>query len=729
MIPELEIMFARRGVTTYTVALRYRGENDAVENRKEARVRLDAEAFAADDLLADPPKYGLALGAALVSAPAVREMFQRLTDTAGGSPFRLRLGMDQRSLKLHRLRWELLRVPDPAAPDDPKKAKWLAADKNVYFSRHLFSGDMRSVRLRPRSALSAAIVVASPTDIATYEDGAGRRLTPMDLTSPDGELAVAKHGLIGLAMPDPVTPADGNRVTLARLLATLGAEPDILYLVCHGAMKDGEPHLLLEEPDGTAAVVSGDDLIAAFRPLRTLPRLVVMISCQSGGDTTARAGDPGSDRAVLSSLGPKLAEAGVAAVLAMQGDLDRATAKEFLPPFFGVLNDTGRVDEAVAAGRAAAALKNRPDAWVPVLYTRLVEGRVWFTKGLTALNGQTDVSWTQLILDIHRGKCVPILGAGVLEPMLGGTREVARELAEKNGYPFAVGGRDDLPQVAQFLETMRTPAAPQVQVPVLAEMAETVGRRYSRAAAAHAAGPDPGAVLRDRLAVAWGEYRVGRPFEPHQYLAGMTTIKTLVTTNPDDLLERALAAAGRPAKVHRWGGAADDAPDPAGLVGGGPQVFHLMGRLDDLDSVVLTEDDYFEFLTANARRATQTKNEALSGDMADILLQGALASSALVFLGFRITDWDFRTVCRLLADQTGKGGRRKRTHIAVQVDPEDGTHEDAIQARNYIAKLCNRWIAEPSQSQVAVYWGTAEDFLEELDREWKRLQGPAPGAG
>jgi hypothetical protein len=92
-----------------------------------------------------------------------------------------------------------------------------------------------------------------------------------------------------------------------------------------------------------------------------------------------------------------------------------------------------------------------------------------------------------------------------------------------------------------------------------------------------------------------------------------------------------------------------------------------------------------------------------------------------LFLGFRVTDWDFRTLFRLLLDQKGGSGRKKWTHIAVQVDPEDGIHGDAVRAREYIGGLFQELLSGPTRNRVAVYWGSVEDFLEELDGEWKKL--------
>ena len=56
---------------------------------------------------------------------------------------------------------------------------------------------------------------------------------------------------------------------------------------------------------------------------------------------------------------------------------------------------------------------------------------------------------------------------------------------------------------------------------------------------------DPGNDLLESLTAAWREYQANRPYEPHRYLAGMRKIKTIISTNPDDLLEEALTAAGR----------------------------------------------------------------------------------------------------------------------------------------------------------------------------------------
>jgi hypothetical protein len=711
--PELEIFLSRLGEAECQAGFRLRHAETSTDRVFEVEsVSIDTRKLGT--LLADPARYGLRLGRALFHHDNARQALAQATLLAStqGVALRVRLCTDQRSLKLHRLRWETLRVPDPAAPDDPTRARWLAAGGQVLFSRHLFSGDMRPVHLRPQSELSALIAVASPTDLGT----SWRDLAPIDVAE---VLGIADQGLASLKKTHLV-PEEGRRVTLERLLAALGAEADILYLVCHGAMADGEPRLLLEKEDGTARNVSGLDLVRAFYTLRSLPRLVVLVSCQSAAEEKAA----GEDAGVLAALGPRLAEAGVPAVLAMQGNLLMDTARRFFPPFFVTLQTTGRVDEAATAARAA--IQGAPDAWVPVLYTRLAEGRVWFTRGLTTKAGGNGFNaWQQLAIQIDQGRCVPILGSGVLEPFVGTGREVANRLAAQSGYPLALSGGEELPQVAQFIDTTRQAASPPVHVPVLTAMATAVAERHPGLALGPVSALRPNKDLQKRLNAAWAVYQENRPHEPHRYLAGMKKIRTFITTNPDDLLKTALERAGRSPLVHvcRWDSdPRDDQPPteaPLDPRADRPEVFQLMGHLDDPESLILTEDDYFRFLTAVTRRESQKKDVRRDEDFSEDRLRGALASSALLFLGFRITDWDFRTLCRQLIDQKGGNKRRSRSHIAVQIDPEDGTHENPRATREFIEKLFEGLLG---YGQVAVYWGGVEDFLEDLDQRWQQMQ-------
>ena len=102
-----------------------------------------------------------------------------------------------------------------------------------------------------------------------------------------------------------------------------------------------------------------------------------------------------------------------------------------------------------------------------------------------------------------------------------------------------------------------------------------------------------------------------------------------------------------------------------------PFVYHVFGHLRDPDSLVLTEDDYFDFLIG------VTKNN----DMIPHFVRSALTHTALLFLGFRLDEWDFRTLFRSLMSQEGRNLRKQFSHVAVQIDPEEGQMSDPERAR------------------------------------------------
>ncbi len=725
--PELELFFYRQGEAEYAVALTLRLPGDEAPREGAGTVRFaDPALFDPVAAVADPEGYGRKLGEAVFAAPAVADKVREVLDAASqpdSGRARVRLRTDPRAHKLHRLRWELLRRPLPDPAGGPPRWEWLIAEGRVSFSRHLFSGDLRGVKLRPKSALRAAVVVCNPSDVTRFHTGGARPLAAIDVAA---ELQLARDGLRGLERTE-LTSAAGP-VTKDLLVKVLHTEPDVLYLVAHGAVVEGEPRLLLQWGDdavppftpGSARLVSAADLVDVLARGRTLPRLVMLVSCQSGG-----GGDDPTPDGPLTAIGPRLAEAGVASVMAMQGNLSMTTAKLFLPAFFAELQTSGAVDAAAAAGRKAAVDGNRPDAWVPLLFTRLVEGRIWYQAGTTR---PEDFAWDALWTQINRGKCVPILGSGLLDPFVGDTRELARQLGTAGRYPLALSSRDDLPQVTQYLKVMEDEDVTRFKL--VRTLAEAVRRRWPDAPhglPADLSAVDGGAVQR-AITAAW-EVARAKGFEPHQYLAALGKFKLVVSTNPDALMATAFERAGRPAAVHSCDWLRDEQedvspPPPADRstatdpTPARPHLFHLFGQLDQTDTLILTEDDYFRFLTTATYRQAEAKGAVRDADLFDAVRRGALASSSLLFLGFRIHDWDFRTLFRLLVNQPGRWKRNSLTHVAVQIDPEDGSEAEVAQARRYIqklyAKLAGGW--GPDDGKVAVFWGSPEEFLREMDR-------------
>jgi len=295
----------------------------------------------------DPAAYGAQLSADLFAAPNLRDLIIQALAVAQAlkSPLRLRLRLDPADGPLNALRWETLRHPVTGDP--------LLTSSQVWLMRSLGSADWSPVDLAPRGQLRALALVSAPTDLARY------RLSPLDAAA---EVSVARTAF----GPGDTTILGPGSATLTQLGAALRTGCDLLSLTAHGAMVAGQPRLWLEREDGTADVVDGGDLALRVRELRHKPLLAVLISCQSAGH--------GAEE-VAAALGPQLVAAGIPAVVAMQGQITMQTAAIFTPALFAALRTDGRIDRAISEARAA--VRDRPDGWMPVLFTRLRDGRIW----------------------------------------------------------------------------------------------------------------------------------------------------------------------------------------------------------------------------------------------------------------------------------------------------------------------------------------------------------------
>ncbi len=668
----LEIGIHGSDTGDFAVDLRYRGADGLDQPPARGRARID---FSALDWAG--PSYGRLLTEQIFRDRCLvdyfKEAFISSEKDPGAGPLRVRLFLSAGATRLHGLRWELLGAPweDGSQP--------LSIRQRVVFSRYLSSFDWRPVQLRPRETLRALIVVANPADLAEFE------LAVIDV---NGEIARARDQLALIS--SEVVRGPDTLIRMGTLL--LRDEYDILYIVCHGSLRDGEARLWLEGPDGGSAITAGGEVIARLAELTRRPRLVVLASCQSAGagDDTS-AGEEGA----MAAIGPRLAEAGLPAVLAMQARISVETVKRFMPAFFERLSDHGYVN--LAASEARGLVRDRPDFWVPAVFSRIGNGRIWYQPGFAQGQGDGFDGWNALLQSIRQGKCTPVLGAGLMEGLVGSPREIARRWAEDVKFGMSPHDREDLPQVTQYLSVMESMAYPSEAIEE--RLRTEVARRFSDL-------PLDG-PLDALLDHARHRRRQVHPAEPHAVLASLP-LPLFVTTNTDDQLRRALVEAGKQPQVellhwhHRqeydwpvsaFDDQADYVPTPSR-----PLVFHLYGRLRDPETLVVTEDDYFDFLIG----ATRNK------DLVPIVVKEALSRTALLFLGFRMEEWDFRVLFRSILAQGEKGGLNKRLkHIAAQIEPEEGRNTDPEKARRYLQNYFR-------SASISIYWGSMDGFVREL---------------
>jgi len=693
---ELELGLQRRDVDSYAVQLRFSqpdmDEDLLLAQYDTAVVRLDVNMLRQMDPTSDT--YSEQLSKQLFADASVREGFLKAYTIAQSLdlPLRLRLLLNPSATKLHYLHWETLR--------HPRDQSSLLTSEHVLFSRYVAVQDLRSARSRPKGDLRALVIIANPSELATlrHQPG-GRVLTPLDVPR---ELAQAKAGLDTI----PITAlASGGTATLNNLLEHLRDGYDILYLVCHGALIDDEPWLWMENESGSIARVAGTELVARIKELQQRPKLVVLASCQSAGNSDEPRSD---DAGALSAVGPSLAEAGIPAVVAMQGSVTMRTVAEFMPVFFQELQRDGQIDRAMAVARGV--VRERPDSWMPVLFMRLKSGRIWYVPGATRDQPEFE-KWPALLSDIRRQRCTAIIGPSMLDALLGSTRQIAQHWAEQYHFPMDPHDRDDLPLVAQYLTVMQGFRFPY----------ETALPDYLSQALVQRFGPDLPQELRtttpdqllDLMSAVGAQRRARNPTEPHMVLAQLP-ISIYITTNPDNLLAEALQATGKRPEVEicPWNeyveqsqSVYDDEPDYQPTPER-PLVYHLFGHFRAPDSLVLTEDDYFDYLIG------VTTNK----DLIPEAVRGALANSALLFVGFQLEDWSFRVLFRSLMQQEGRNRRKRYNHIAAQIDPDDTRTYEPGRARRYLESYFQG-------AAVSIYWGNTDDFMRELATRWQTLAG------
>jgi hypothetical protein len=693
---ELEITLSRGTDSHYMVGLRLAySPTEAPINFDPGTLSLDL--IALQGQASDAGVYGDYLGTRFFADPRVGTAFDQALARRRGQPLRLRLFVAPTTAELHAVRWETLRRPSSAMP--------LFTDANLLFSRCLNNLNLPPITLRPKQNLRTLIVIANPTNLANYH----LYERPLGAIPVKEEYELIRASLRAGNLAHDVLLSGGrpqSRPTAEQVRKALQHGYDILYLVCHGTRGPDGPTLLLEGEDGMGQPIPGRDVAQWLQdlPEEKRPRLVILASCRSAGDgNSARSADQG----LQAALGPILAgTTGIPAVMAMQSDISIGTVSTLMPEFFAELQAHGEVDRALAAARGV--VRDRGDWWAPVLFMRLASGHIWAAPQVT-VEQPSFARWADLLSDLRAQQCTPILGPGLLEEVLGPFPAVAQRWAEQENYPLAPHKREQLPHIAQFVLTQHN--LTYLRRTLRDELRSTLYQQYAPqipGLEAHASLP----ALLQRV----GAYRREQhPTDPYRVLATLP-VTTYITASPDNLLAEALAAAGRPPEVLfcPWKDELARAfplraptvePDAAH-----PLIFQLFGCYDKPETLVLTEDDYFDYLIG----VTEDRKSVSE------LVGGAIGDAALLFLGFQLDDWEFRVLFRSLVSKPGWKKSQEHSHVAVQIDLAKSHITDPVRARQYLETYFE-------QTQVFIYWGSVESFIQELQERWQAYQAQTAG--
>ncbi len=194
-------------------------------------------------------------------------------------------------------------------------------------------------------------------------------------------------------------------------------------------------------------------------------------------------------------------------------------------------------------------------------------------------------------------------------------------------------------------------------------------------------------------------------------LMAQLPIPIFITTSHHDFLERALVDAGKDPhpQICSWYGRGskaaelDHKPTPEA-----PLVYYLYGRESEPDTMVLSEDDYLDFLVKTSKDSRR---------IFPVTLKGALSDSSLLLLGYRLGDWDLRVLLRSILSIPS---RRSCTKVAIQLDPQQWEQEDhggrVEKARGYLKEYFKK------ASDFQVKWDSSVKFIRQLKQRYEEVR-------
>jgi len=290
-----------------------------------------------------------------------------------------------------------------------------------------------------------------------------------------------------------------------------------------------------------------------------------------------------------------------------------------------------------------------------------------------------DNDWKLLTTYIRNKACTPFIGAGACAGILPSGGALAKQLGDEVSYPFSDPG--SLPRVSQFYDMMKG--------------------RYS----AHF-------NVMGTLKQAIDDYPPARVKRIHQVLAELP-FHTYTTTNYDDLLQKALIRLRQQCEpqtlVCRWHDR--NTPVVATIAEGTysrPVVFHMHGDLNSVQSMVLTEDDYLQFLCSVVERE----------NLIPMNIVTAFRTSALMFVGYSLEDISLRVLFQRVASFMAGNDF---THVAVQyTKPPNASAKDIEALEKHFEYQRKRL----KNVNIRLFWGDCDEFAETLWSHWQAAQAP-----
>lgn len=676
----LELSLRHRCGEEYHVDLRYTDLYDA--NQSDFHTYRTRISLTDLDALRDRAEdYASLLDRRIFTEGASRAILARYTQQLGIYSTRLRVNVEATARELHRVFWETL----PLAH---------SADHPSHMARQVFVRSVSSAgegwpppELCAKPDFKVVLCTLDPAGVSTSV-----RLLDAYVS------ALPEHSVVHVPN-DPMKWED---------LAAIDAK--ILLLALHIDSREREPVILALDGEGMTREYSIEDFTKCIRDMSNHPQVVILDSWNANGETQPVEW---IEKALV-LFASELITTGICAVVTRQGPMDLALWIRFLGEFASVLKDSGNIDLATSAGRFAVG---QHDGWKPVVLTRLRAGQLWYTP---QFRGDSATAWDILVDRIQEGLCVPIIGPQVSRHVMRSRGDIAERWSKKYHYPGVSQDCRELRKVAQYVAT--THELRKVRKGYREAVIEYLTERYGNAL--RDLGSDRS--LMDILKGIWDNLLSERGDDPYNLLANLR-LPLYLTTNLHNYLSLAMTSRAGTLSIRHGDepavrvrerifaekeqihGDEEDRDDRTfALNRNRPLVYHLFGHLTKLETMVLTEDDHFRFLLQFHGK----------WDRLPLLLRNHVSDSALVFLGFDLGEWEFRSLFQALLDIHGSRSFHKNTHVAVQIGLDDDTIADPERTQTYLEKYFRQIGENPF-----VFLGSAQDFLSQLNQRLKEAGG------
>jgi hypothetical protein len=214
---------------------------------------------------------------------------------------------------------------------------------------------------------------------------------------------------------------------------------------------------------------------------------------------------------------------------------------------------------------------------------------------------------------------------------------------------------------------------------------------------------------------------------PLRLLANLP-FKVYVTTSYHRFLEAALFQAGKQpvSEIYPWNPALEKStttifqqvPNYAPS-DNRPLVYHLFGRDDLPDSLVLSENDYLDLLIkisfdkggSRTGANTSAKGELIAQGLPEVIIDRLVYDSSPLLLGYELEDWDFRVLFRGLIKATREV--RLGTGFFIQQFSTGN-----LQDEQSIKTQLDQYIRD--KSGLKILWCQVEDCVKMLYDAWVR---------